>query len=59
MAHLNGATEFEPAQGKRERHGGERNQHQHPEGVHVAEERADPLNDLILRLRQRAAWVVK
>src|SRR5262245_65761125 len=60
--HGDGTTELDLAQGQRERHGGERDQHQHPEGVHVGEERrlclyllSDPLDRLLLRLEQRAA----
>src|ERR1700751_1596140 len=47
---------------KRERHGGKRDQHQHPEGIHVTQKRrlslhllSDPLDGLIMSLRQRTA----
>jgi len=66
MAHMGGATELDLAQHQRERHGGQRDQHQHPERIHVAKEGrlrlhllSDPLNGLIMRLRQRAACATK
>ena len=59
MAGMDGPSELDLAQGQRERHGRKRNQHQHPERIHVAKERrlclhlrADPLDRLIVRLRQ-------
>src|SRR5262245_39035326 len=55
-------AELDFAQGQRERHGGERDQHQDPEHVHVGEERRlrlhllpDPLDGLLLCGDQRAA----
>src|SRR6516225_11599585 len=62
VAHGDRTTELDLAQGQRERHGCERDQHQHPEGVHVRKERrlclyllSDPLDRLLLRLEQRVA----
>ena len=56
MPHVDRAAELDVPQHQRERHGGQRDQHQHPEGVHVTQERglgldllADPLNGLIMR----------
>src|SRR5216684_3671618 len=60
MAHVDRTAELDLAQGKRERHGRKRDQHQDPERVHVSKERrlrlhllSDPLNGLIMRLHQR------
>jgi hypothetical protein len=57
MANMNGTAELDLAQGQRKRNHGERGQHQHPEGVHVGEERrlglhllSDPLGRVLLRL---------
>src|ERR1700733_4468171 len=62
MAHVDSTAELDLAERKRERHGGKRDQHQHPERIHVAQERRlsldllpDPLDGLIMRLRQRTA----
>ena len=59
MPHMNRAAEFDLAQCQCQWHGGKRDQHQHPEGIHVAEERClrldllpDPGNCLVLRLDQ-------
>jgi hypothetical protein len=53
MAGMDGTAELDLAQAQRERDGGERDQHQHPEGIHVGQERglrlhllSDPLNGL-------------
>ena len=62
MRHGCGAAELDFAQGKRERHGRERDQHQHPEGIHVGKERrlgldllSDPVDRLLVRLGRQAA----
>src|SRR5262249_33760009 len=38
MADMNGTAELDLAQSQRERHSGKRDQHQHPEGIHVGQE---------------------
>jgi hypothetical protein len=55
-------TELDPAQGQRKRHGGQSNQHQHPEGVHLGQKRSlglylrtDPLHRLVMGLRECVA----
>jgi hypothetical protein len=60
MADMDGTAELDLAQAQRERDVGERDQHQHPEGIHVGQERGlclhllpDPLDRLLLRLEQR------
>src|SRR5215469_2805709 len=62
MAHWGAAAELDLAQRQRERHGGERDQHERPEGVHIGEERGlqlnllpDPVDRLLMRLGERAA----
>jgi hypothetical protein len=60
MADIDGIAELELAQAQREQDGGERDPRQHPEGVHVGQERGlrllpDPLDCLLLRLEQRVA----
>src|ERR1700720_961503 len=64
MGHVDSTPELDLAERKRERHGGKRDQHQHPERIHVTQEgrlrlhlRANPLNGLVMGLRQRAAMV--
>src|SRR6202011_5080752 len=61
MAHVDRTAELDLAERKRERHGGKRDQRQHPERIHIGQERrlclhlrSDPLDGLIVRLRQRA-----
>src|SRR5262249_5058674 len=62
MADGGRTAELDLAQGQRQRHGHERDQHQNPKHVHVGEERRlglhllpDPLDRLLLRLEQRVA----
>jgi hypothetical protein len=62
MADMNGTAELDLTQGQRKGNHGEGDQHQHPEGVHVGEERrlglhllSDPVGHLLLRLEQRVA----
>ena len=62
MRHVDLAPELDLAQRYRERRHGQRNHHEDPEGVDVAEERglvlhllSDPLNGLLVGLGQRAA----
>src|SRR6202166_2901787 len=62
MAHMDRTAEFDLAERKSERHCRERDQHQHPERIHVAQERRlslhllpDPLDGLVMRLHQRTA----
>ena len=62
MPHMDRTAELDPAQGQSQCHDGKRDQHQYPEGVHVAEERclrlhplADPLNGLLVLVAERAA----
>src|SRR5258708_39272107 len=62
MAYMDWTAELDLAQGQRERHGGKRDQHQHPERIHVAQERrlglhlrADPLDGLVMGLPHRAS----
>jgi DHA2 family multidrug resistance protein len=59
-----GSAEYDFAQGKRERHGRERDQHQDPEDVHVGQERrlhlyllSDPLDGLLPCLEKRTSVV--
>ena len=62
MAGVDRTAQFDFAQGQRERHRCKRDQREHPERIHIGEERrlclhlrSDPLDGLIVRLRQRAA----
>ena len=62
MTGVDRTAQFHITQGQRERHGCKRNQREHPERIHIGEERrlclhlrSDPLDGLIVRLRQRAA----
>jgi len=57
-----GLSQLDFPQQERERHGCKRNQHQHPEDVHIGEERrlrldllADPGDSLLVGLHQRAS----
>ena len=59
MARRGSTSQFDFAQGERERNGGQRNQRQHSEGVHVGQVRrlrlhllADPLDGLLMCLDQ-------
>src|SRR5262249_40540749 len=62
MADRREATQFDPGHGKGKRYGGERDQHEHPEGVHIGEERClrldlltDPINGPLMRLGKGVA----
>src|ERR1700731_457979 len=62
LAYMDWTAELDLAQGQRERHGGKRDQHQHPERIHVAEVRrlslhllSDPLDGRVMSLRQETA----
>src|SRR5260221_4481923 len=62
MAYMDWTAELDLAASQRERHGGKRDQHQHPARIHLAQERrlclhlrADPLDGLVMGLRQRSS----
>ena len=62
MADVHSTAELDLAQRQRERHGGKRDQHQDPECIHVGQEGrldlhllSDPLDGLVMCLRQRAS----